>query len=83
MSAVTEKSLEPNSLRYGEPTWEVAHLVPLQGMWSESEYLALETTLPEALPAKDHFGGSVGVPPNIALGNLFGLPAGPAPWETR
>src|ERR1035438_747115 len=26
-----------------EPTWEIAHLFPPQGMWSEDEYLALET----------------------------------------
>lgn len=26
-----------------EPTWEIAHLFPAQGMWSEEEYLALET----------------------------------------
>src|SRR5436305_10378367 len=25
----------------GEPAWEVAHLFPLQGAWTESEYLAL------------------------------------------
>jgi Uma2 family endonuclease len=43
MSAAPEKSLEPEGIRYGEPTWEVAHLFPVQGMWSESEYFALET----------------------------------------
>lgn len=26
-----------------EPTWEIAHLFPDQGSWSEEEYLALET----------------------------------------
>ena len=26
-----------------EPTWEVAHLFPAQGTWSEEEYLALDT----------------------------------------
>jgi Uma2 family endonuclease len=26
-----------------EPAWDIAHLFPLQGMWSESEYLMLET----------------------------------------
>jgi Uma2 family endonuclease len=25
-----------------EPTWEIAHLFPPQGMWSEEEYLALD-----------------------------------------
>jgi Uma2 family endonuclease len=29
--------------RKGEPTWEIAHLFPLQGTWSEDEYLALDT----------------------------------------
>jgi Uma2 family endonuclease len=27
----------------GEPTWEIAHLFPLQGNWTEDEYLALST----------------------------------------
>lgn len=27
----------------GEPTWEIAYLFPLQGTWTEEEYLALET----------------------------------------
>lgn len=26
-----------------EPTWEIAHIFPRQGTWSEEEYLALET----------------------------------------
>lgn len=26
-----------------EPTWEIAHLSPLQGTWSEEDYLELET----------------------------------------
>ncbi len=26
-----------------EPTWDIAHLFPPQGQWSEEEYLALET----------------------------------------
>jgi Uma2 family endonuclease len=26
-----------------EPTWEIAHLFPSQGSWTEEEYLALET----------------------------------------
>ena len=26
-----------------EPTWEIAHLFPAQGHWSEEEYLALDT----------------------------------------
>jgi Uma2 family endonuclease len=27
--------------RHAEPTWEIAHLFPLQGSWSEEEYLGL------------------------------------------
>lgn len=27
----------------GEPTWEIAHLFPEQGTWSEDEYLALDS----------------------------------------
>jgi Uma2 family endonuclease len=26
-----------------EPTWEIAHLFPAQGHWSEAEYLSLDT----------------------------------------
>ena len=33
----------PRPSRRGEPTWEMALLHPLQGAWSESEYLALHT----------------------------------------
>jgi Uma2 family endonuclease len=29
--------------RRNDPTWEIAHLFPSQGDWSEEEYLALET----------------------------------------
>jgi Uma2 family endonuclease len=31
----------PNKQASPEPTWEVAYLFPLQGDWSEEEYLAL------------------------------------------
>ena len=27
----------------GEPTWEIAQLFPVQGNWSELDYLALQT----------------------------------------
>jgi len=27
----------------GDPTWEIAHLFPTQGQWTEAEYLALDT----------------------------------------
>jgi Uma2 family endonuclease len=43
MSSIPERSLEPEGLRYGEPTWDIAQLFPAQGMWSESEYFSLET----------------------------------------
>jgi Uma2 family endonuclease len=43
LSSVPERAAEPEGLRYGEPTWGVAHLFPLQGTWTESEYFALET----------------------------------------
>ena len=29
--------------RIGEPTWDIAMLFPLQGQWTEEEYLALDT----------------------------------------
>lgn len=29
--------------QYGRPTWEIAHLFPYQGAWSEDEYLALNS----------------------------------------
>jgi Uma2 family endonuclease len=43
MSSEPERSLEPEGLRYGEPTWDIAQLFPTQGTWSESEYFSLET----------------------------------------
>ncbi len=43
MSNRMDRSLETESLRSGEPTWEIAHLFPAQGAWSESEYLGLNT----------------------------------------
>ena len=39
MSAVPKDTVQEISLT--EPTWEVAHLFPAQGTWSEEEYLAL------------------------------------------
>jgi Uma2 family endonuclease len=38
--------LETRPSRRGEPFWDIAHLFPLQGDWSEAEYLALQTNLP-------------------------------------
>jgi hypothetical protein len=37
MSSARERSLEPEGLRYGEPTWDIAQLFPAQGTWTESE----------------------------------------------
>ena len=42
MRSVPERATVPEGLRFGEPTWGVAHLFPLQGTWTESEYFALE-----------------------------------------
>jgi Uma2 family endonuclease len=33
----------PAPARRGEPVWELAYLFPLQGEWTEAEYLALDT----------------------------------------
>ena len=41
-----EESLEHRHLppsQPGEPTWEIAHLFPRQGQWTEDAYLALDT----------------------------------------
>ena len=43
MSSVPERSLAPDGLRYGEPTWDVVQLFPAQGTWTERDYFALET----------------------------------------
>ena len=32
-----------STTRMNEPTWEIAHLFPAQGQWSEEEYLSLDT----------------------------------------
>ena len=34
----------PAKTRRDEPAWEIAHLYPTQGNWSEQEYLALESS---------------------------------------
>ena len=42
MTAIrTRKQPASGALRRPQPTWEVAHLFPTQGDWSEEEYLAL------------------------------------------
>jgi Uma2 family endonuclease len=45
---MTPAIAEPEALpirhsKRGEPTWELAHLYPAQGMWTEEEYLSLNT----------------------------------------
>jgi Uma2 family endonuclease len=43
MSDAPDKASVPDGLIPGEPTWDIAQLFPVQGMWTESEYFALET----------------------------------------
>lgn len=43
MSTVPGKVEPPAGLAYGEPVWEIAHLYPAQGCWTEREYLDLNT----------------------------------------
>jgi Uma2 family endonuclease len=43
MSVATPTRPIPFSSRPGELTWEVARLFPLQGQWTEGDYLALHT----------------------------------------
>ncbi|HMN30361.1 MAG TPA: Uma2 family endonuclease [Caldilineaceae bacterium] len=40
---IAEKTAEEANAIEAEPTWEIAHLFPYQGAWSEDEYLALDT----------------------------------------
>jgi len=35
--------VQPSQTQNAEPTWEIAHLFPNQGHWSEHEYLSLDT----------------------------------------
>jgi len=42
-SIAPTKPIEATAADMPEPTWEVAHLFPAQGTWSEEEYLALDT----------------------------------------
>jgi hypothetical protein len=39
MALLTSK--EPSRIHAGDPTWEIAHLFPAQGTWSEEDYLGL------------------------------------------
>jgi Uma2 family endonuclease len=43
MSTVPDKIVPPVGLSYGEPTWDIARLYPVQGTWTEREYLNLDT----------------------------------------
>jgi Uma2 family endonuclease len=43
MSTVPGKIEPPEGPNYGEPTWDIARLFPAQGLWSEQEYLDLDT----------------------------------------
>ena len=45
MSSIHQTSDLPSSRvsSRGEPAWEIAHLFPSQGAWSESDYLSLDT----------------------------------------
>lgn len=38
-----EPVLKPHPVKRGEPAWDLAWLYPLQGHWTEEEYLALDT----------------------------------------
>jgi Uma2 family endonuclease len=35
--------VESRTSQYGSPTWEIAHLFPNQGTWTEEEYLAISS----------------------------------------
>ncbi len=39
----TETRIETTRRVLGEPTWEIAHLFPMQGDWSEVDYIGLNT----------------------------------------
>lgn len=43
-AAELEPALKPHPIRRDEPTWDIARLYPLQGHWTEQEYLALNTS---------------------------------------
>ncbi len=39
----TEQPTEPNRSTLGQPAWEIAQLFPMQGDWSEVDYIGLST----------------------------------------
>ncbi len=43
MSTDPMKVEPPVGLTYGEPVWDITRLYPVQGCWSEDDYLALDT----------------------------------------
>lgn len=43
MSTQTEPQAANVTSQKGTPTWEIAHLYPEQGQWTEAQYLALDT----------------------------------------
>ena len=38
-----ESEIEKSKFEAGEPVWEIAHLFPNQGQWTEEDYLELDT----------------------------------------
>jgi Uma2 family endonuclease len=46
----------------GKPVWEVAHLFPLQGAWTESDYFKLDH-LPHRFPLAELFNGRLEILP--------------------
>src|SRR4051794_40961938 len=46
----------------GTPTWEVAHLFPAQGTWTEADYLALDR-VHDGFPLVELSGGRLEVLP--------------------
>jgi Uma2 family endonuclease len=60
--------------REPEPTWEIAYLFPLQGAWSEEEYLALDTNrLVELSNGFLEFPPMPTTPHQLLVVHLYGL----------
>lgn len=43
VASEVEPVLSPHPVKRGEPVWDLARLYPLQGEWTEDDYLALDT----------------------------------------
>ena len=43
MTLSADRITRPPKRKFGEPPWDIALLYPVQGEWTEEEYLALET----------------------------------------